>query len=284
MPTARKELAVGTAAGVVYAIGGQNSAGTVLSKVEAYNPATNTWSTKAAVPAARWRTNGTATINGVIYLAGGVDGTKPGHKKTLYAYTAATNTWSTKAPMPVAGGCGGSGAINGIVFVLIGCDSLTSPTAGAKGILMRYDPAANTWSTKAPSPTPHQFPAVGVVGGKFYVIGGKNGSGVATTTVHVYSPSTNTWATKAPLPSPRYRATAQAVAGKLYVVGGNDAANAYTNTVYVYDPSTNAWSSTATMPTGRANLGSGVVSNVFYGVGGQSSSSAALTSNEALTP
>jgi hypothetical protein len=54
--------------------------------------------------------------------------------------------------------------------------------------------------------------------------------------------------------------------------------------VYVYDPSTNAWSSTATMPTGRANLGSGVVKNVFYGVGGQSSSSAALTSNEALTP
>jgi subtilisin family serine protease len=284
MPTARKELAVGTATGVVYAIGGQNSAGIVLAKVEAYNPATNSWSTKAPVPAARWRTNGTATVNGVIYLAGGVDGTKPGHKKTLYAYSAATNRWSTKAPMPVAGGCGGSGAINGIVFVLIGCDSLTSPTAGAKGVLMRYAPAANTWSTKAPSPTPHQFPAVGVVGGKFYVIGGKNGSGTATTTVHVYSPSTNTWTTKAPLPSARYRATAQAVAGKLYVVGGNDAANAYSNTVYVYDPSTNAWSSTATMPTGRANLGSGVVKNVFYGVGGQSSSSAALTSNEALTP
>jgi N-acetylneuraminic acid mutarotase len=284
MPTARRELAVGTATGLLFAIGGVSAAGSVLTTVEAYNATSNSWTTKAALPAARWRGNGVATINGIIYLAGGVDGTRPGHKNTMYAYNAATNSWSTKASLPVAGGCGGSGAINGIVFVLIGCDSLTSQSTGAKRILLRYDPTANAWSTKAPAPTPHQFPAVAVVGGKLYVVGGKNGAGAATTTVHVYTPSSNSWATKAALPSARYRATAQAVAGKLYVVGGNDAANAYTSTVYVYDPSTNTWSSTATMPTGRANLGSASVNNVLFAVGGQSSASAALSTSESLAP
>ena len=214
----------------------------------------------------------------------GVDATSPGHTKTLYAYNSLVNSWSTKAPMPVAGGCGGSGAISGIVYVLIGCDGSTSTTSGAKGILLRYDPTANTWSTKAPSPSPHQFPAVTATGGKLYVIGGKNGSGVATNVVHVYTPSTNTWTTKAPLPAARHRSTAQVVAGKIYVFGGNDAAGNYTSTVYVYDPATNVWSTVSPMPAARANLGSGVINNVFYVVGGQGPSAAVLSTNQAFTP
>ena len=284
LPTARKELAAGTASGQLYAIGGVTAAGTVLTTVQAYNASTNTWTTKPPLPAPRWRTNGTATINGILYLAGGVGPTTPGHTKTLYVYNSLTSSWSTKASMPIAGGCGGSGAISGIVYVLVGCDALTSTTSGAKGILLRYDPTANTWSTKAASPTPHQLPAVTAVGGKLYVMGGKNGSGIATNVVHAYSPSTNTWTTKAPLPAARYRSTAQVIAGKIYVVGGNDAAGNYVSTAYVYDPALNKWSTAMPMPTARANLGSGVISNVLHVVGGQNPSAAVLGTTEAFTP
>jgi N-acetylneuraminic acid mutarotase len=289
MPTARKEFAAGTVSGgtvsgLLYAIGGMNGAGTVLTTVQAYSGSTNTWSTKASLPAARWRGNGVATINGVIYLAGGVDGTKPGHKKTLYAYNGASNSWSSKASMPAAGGCGGSGAISGILYVIVGCDSLTSTTSGAKGTLFRYDPVANTWSTKASSPSPHQFPAVAVTGGKVYVVGGKNGTGAATNVVHVYTPSTNTWTSKAPLPAARYRSNAQVVNGKVYVIGGNDAAGNYTNTVYVYDPASNVWSTAAPLPTARANQGGGVLTGSLYSVGGQNSGAAVLSTNDAFAP
>jgi N-acetylneuraminic acid mutarotase len=284
MPTPRKQLAAGVVNGLLFAVGGMNGVGAVLTTVQAYNASTNAWTTKASLPAARWRTNGAATINNLMYVAGGIDGTTPGHTKTLYAYNAGSNTWSVKASMPVVGGCGGSGAIAGVLYVLIGCDPTTKPTSGAKGILLRYDPVANTWSTRTSTPGPHQFPAVAVLGGKLYVVGGKNGTGIPTTVVHVYSPSTNTWSTKTPLPSARYSSTAQVVAGKLYIVGGNDAVGAFTNTVYVYDPATNTWNTKATMPTARASLVSGNINGVLYSIGGYNSSSPVLATNEAFTP
>jgi N-acetylneuraminic acid mutarotase len=285
MPTARKQFATGGVSGVLYAIGGSSATGsTVLTRVEAYNPSTNTWSTKADLPSARWRTNGAATISGLLYVAGGVGAGTAGHAKTLFAYKATTNTWSTKAAMPVKGGCGGSSAIAGILFVFIGCDSTTSNNSGAKGILLRYDPVANTWSTKARAPTAHQYPGVTTIGGLLYVVGGKNSSGATRTELHAYNPGTNTWATKAALPAARSNLILLAMAGKLYAVGGNDAAGTFMNTTYVYDPATNAWSTAASMPTARAGLGGTTMTGVLYAWGGYNSSAAALSTNETFIP
>jgi N-acetylneuraminic acid mutarotase len=284
MPTARKQFAAGTATSVLYVVGGTTAgASNVIAKVEAYNPATNSWTTKAPLPSARWRTGGATGIAGLLYVAGGVGTGTAGHMKTLYAYKTSTNTWSTKAAMPVAGGCGGSAAINGILFVVVGCDVSTSSTSGAKGILLRYDPASNTWSTKAPAPTPHQFGGVAAVAGKLYVVGGKNGS-VASTKLEVYNPGTNTWATKAPLPAARHSHTTYAINGKLYVLGGNNASNAFMNTVYVYDPAIDRWSTGRSMPTARSSFGGGTVGGVLYAVGGYNSAAVALATNESLIP
>ena len=281
LPTPRKHLAVGSINGVLYAVGGATGAGTPLTKVEAFNPGTNSWNTRASLPAPRWRTNGAVTINNVLYLPGGLATT---HTRTLYAYSPFSNGWTTKAQMPVAGGCGGSAVISSIMYVLVGCDATTSPTSGAKGILLRYDPATNTWSTRAPSPTPHQFPAVAAVGGKLYVIGGKNGSGVTTATGHVYNPATNTWSTKAPLPAARLSATAHALGSRIYVVGGNDALGGYSRAVYAYDPASNTWKAVASMLTARATLGSATTGGILYAIGGASSSTTALGTTEAYTP
>src|SRR6185295_5078014 len=70
MPTARFGLASATVNGIVYAIGGADfaisSTNPHLSTVEAYDPATNHWSTKAALPTARSGLAATA-VNGIIY-------------------------------------------------------------------------------------------------------------------------------------------------------------------------------------------------------------------------
>jgi len=65
--------------------------------VEAYDPATDTWSPKASVPApAREKTAG-AVVNGKLYVAGGE--TDTGVLGSLVVYDPAANAWSTKAPM-----------------------------------------------------------------------------------------------------------------------------------------------------------------------------------------
>jgi N-acetylneuraminic acid mutarotase len=285
MPTARKQLAAAALGGLLYAIGGSNAAGTVLKTVQTYDPLTNAWTTRPPLPAPRWRTNGAAGISIRVYVAGGVQpGTVP-FTKTLYVYNANANQWSVKAPMPLAGGCGGSAAISGILYVLIGCDATTSPTGGAKGILLRYNPNKDTWTTMASAPSGHQFPGVAALQGKLYVVGGKNSSGGVSTALEVYDPATNTWSRKAPLPSARHSLTAAGMFGKIYAVGGINATGNFTNTVYVYDPVANAWSKgSSSMPTGRGGLSGAALAGVLYAVGGNNSGAAALVANESFTP
>ena len=92
-------------------------------------------------------------------------------------------------------------AVNGIVYAVGGgCNCATS--GGIYNTLEAYDPAANTWSTKAPMPTARQELAVGVINGILYAIGG-NGPG-SPNVVEAYDPAANSWSTKAPMPTGRY--------------------------------------------------------------------------------
>jgi N-acetylneuraminic acid mutarotase len=285
MPTARKQLATAVLNGALFAIGGTSSTPTAnLTKVESYNPSTNSWTTRASLPSGRGRTGGAAVINGVLYVAGGYGAGTTGLTKTLYAYNGSSNTWSSKATMPSAGGCGGAGAINGLLYVIIGCDANTTATSGSKGILLRYNPATNTWSAKPAAPSAHRLPGVAALGGKLYVVGGKNSIGVVTNELHVYNPATNSWSTKAGMPSARYNLTAYAVGSQLYAVGGNNGADAFTNTVYIYNPSTNTWKTGPSMPTARAGLTAGAINGALYVLGGYTSTATALATNEKLTP
>ena len=129
----------------------------------------------------------------------------------------------------------------------------------------------------------HVQPAVAVVAGKLYVAGGNTGGGVVTGRVDVYNPSTNSWSTVPAMPTPRVAAAGGLIGGKLYVVGGRNGSTYY-NSVEVYDPLTNAWTSTAGMPAARGGLGVGVISGALYAIGGRNAATAALVTNERLTP
>jgi N-acetylneuraminic acid mutarotase len=280
MPTARRALAVTTANGLVYAIGGANASGTVLRTVQAYNPTTNGWTTKASIPAARQGGNGAVTMNGVVYLAGGEDAAGA-LTRTLYAYSTTSNVWSTRASMPVYGACGGSAVIAGRIYVFSGCTRSGSGARINAGLLHRYNPNTNTWTTLRSAPVTHFRPVVGVISGKLYVVGGNNGSGTAMRRVDMYDPATNTWSSRTGMPTARTNAGAAIIGGKLYVVGGRN--TAYLNTVEAYDPVANAWTSGAAMPTARAALGVGGVGGLLYAVGGRNSTPA-LATTERFTP
>lgn len=280
MPTGRYEMGVGVVNGVVYAIGGQAEraglADAILETVEAYDPVTNSWSTRAPMPTPR-SALAVGVVNGVLYAVGGRDfisgnPNSVGYHslETVEAYDPVTDRWTAKAPMPTSRGSLGVGVVNGVLYAVGGYDASFNTLTSVEA----YDPVADVWTTKTPMPTPHQMIGVGVVNGLLYAVDGG--------TVGAYDPVANTWTTKTPMPTPRYLFGVGVVNGVLYALGGSNG-NALA-TVEAYDPDANSWTSSGPMLTSRVALGVGVVNGSVYVVGGTAEGRGSLPTLEAYDP
>ncbi len=215
MPTARWSLSSGVVNNILYALGGTNGCytpSTGMTTNEAYDPANNTWSTKASMPIAR-AAHGVGVVNNIIYAFGGITSATP--TNSVDAYNTQTNTWASVAPMTVAKNSPGVGVIDGIIYVVGGSNG-----TGVLNLVEAYNPATNTWTTKAPLPTARTSVAVGVINGILYAAGGHNGVSIVNL-VEAYNPATNTWTTVAPMLTARTEAAAGVVNNILYAIGGN---------------------------------------------------------------
>lgn len=284
MPTPRKALKAATVNGIIYAIGGFGFApnlgrNLIRPKVEAYNPGTNSWSTKRGLPEPLEPT-GATTINGKIYVAGGRSNERI--SKALYVYNPATNLWTRKADMPYKASTGidpsngaafggHQGAINGRLYVYLGATTNSDGTMGPQRF-MRYTPSTNTWVTlKVPS-----FARVGgvsaVYNGRFYILGGVLPSDVGgrAADVHVYNPATGTWS-KLLLRGNALATTGLAYAttgGKLYVTG-SEYADGFSHLNSVYNPATNTLTELTARPRyARESAAGGAAKGQFYAIGG----------------
>lgn len=285
MPSNRTDLAAATvtnAAGrsIVYAIGGLNPNRVPLAKVTAYDVATNSWTFRRPLPVPLAETNGAGVINGKIYVSGGysdVGGDFP--SRALYMYDPAANTWTRKRDMPEVGDVPGSnptvgargvtGVIKGKLYVVTACYWANEPWGYEEGgcggpRFYRYNPVTDRWAVlPAPFGPEAASPyAGGVIGNKFYVMGGsfytRDGQ------FAVYDPATNQWTTKTPLALGRPGAATTVLGGKLYVMGGMrwSAAGDRMETLdvtIVYDPATDAWTRRAPLPTPRSGIAASTV-------------------------
>ncbi len=254
-----------------------------------YNPVTDAWATGAGMPTAAAAEFGAATIAGKLYIAGGCAPGCSAPHNTLQVYDPATDHWATKTPMPTARFESAAGAIGGKFYVVGGapCDHLGCPPFAT---LEAYDPATDTWATKAPMPTARLRAGAAVINGKLYVAGGQtdqtsvNGSAA----LEVYDPATDTWATKTPMPTGRISIGVGEVNGILYAVGGwTGSGPGVVNTVEAYDPATDSWTSLAPIPTARFSTQPQGINGVLYVVGGNAAEGGGLvtvSTNEAFTP
>ena len=115
-------------------------------------------------------------IGGKFYLAGGTLNGSLDPNLALHVYTPASNSWATKAPLPSKQQHAAGGALLGKLYVAGGVN-FTAPGVPPIGTNRAYDPATNSWATKAPMLTPRFYTAGTNAGGLLWVI-----SGFATTT------------------------------------------------------------------------------------------------------
>ncbi|HVD61918.1 MAG TPA: invasin domain 3-containing protein [Gemmatimonadaceae bacterium] len=199
LPTPREGLAVAVVNGILYAIGGNQrssvgirgsiststvtgplvfrsnlqSADRPLGVVEAYDPATNTWTTKSPMPTPRSML-AVGVLNGIIYAIGGASGSLWG-MRTVEAYDPATDSWSRKSDMPstsaptsVYGRAALAAAVlNGTLYA-IGGFAVYSET----NLVESYDPVLDRWNRGVPMPTMRQSLGAVVIDGILYAVGG----------------------------------------------------------------------------------------------------------------
>lgn len=202
--------------------------------------AENSWVTKAPMPTARGYLQ-VAVVNGKIYAIGG-----SGPIGTNEEYDPATDTWTTKSPKPTLEQAYAIAVFQNKIFCIGGLPyyRIGGLPYGYQGVNEAYDPATDSWETKANMPTPRYGLMANVVNGKIYCMGGTrwleyNQGADQLNTTEVYDPSSNTWTTKAPMPNPAGYVSA-VIDNKIYVIGPRQ--------TQVYDPDTDSWSTASPSP------------------------------------
>ena len=223
----------------------------------------NSWVEKAPMPTARAHL-GVAVVNGNIYAIGGFSSDQSAFLAVNEEYNPTTNTWTEKAPMPTPrSGCAVTVCENKIY--VIGGQTAIGTASGYTNATEVYDPATNTWVTKAPIPILEAGFSANVVDGKIYLIYGN--------LTEVYDPATDSWTTKAPIPTAAYAYSSAVVDNKIYVITGSDFADTGPGLTQIYDPKTDRWSSGAPIPIGVQGAAAGATTGVaapkaIYVIGG----------------
>jgi N-acetylneuraminic acid mutarotase len=194
MPTPRADMALATAGnGKIYVFGGWSyspgSTYSYLHVVEEYDPANDSWATRAPMPDVLDSWGAAAAANGKLYFVG--NGGKNRVISTVGEYDPAFNSWTTKPSMPTSrSDFGLAVAGNGKLYAVGG----TSDNTKSLTAVEEFDPESGTWAGKAAMPTGRKETGLAAAhNGKLYVAGG------GTEKLEAYDPATDNWATGVPM-------------------------------------------------------------------------------------
>jgi N-acetylneuraminic acid mutarotase len=239
-----------------------------IQQVVADEMEAGTWTQKADMPTAR-ALPGSAVVDGKIYVIGGQSSL--GSIAVVEEYDPAADTWTTRADMPTARDGVRAAAVDGTIYAIGGWSGPAGPELSTFSTVEAYDPATDTWTTKADMPTARGGSAIAVVDGQIYVIGGMFGPPTeVSSAVEAYDPATDTWTKKTDMPTARYVFAACIVDRRIYVPGGKTKFDPLVcvSTVEVYDPATDTWTQASDMPRARMAHSASVVDGKMYIIGG----------------
>ncbi|MFE5995253.1 kelch repeat-containing protein, partial [Streptomyces sp. NPDC056453] len=193
-------------------VGGWGPTGAPDTKLEIYNPASDSWTTGAYAPKA-YAGVGHAVLNGKLYMVGGCTAYTCG-TRDAFAYNPSTDSWSTIASYPEAVSWSACGTIRGVLYCAGGTGS-----NGATKHAYAYDASSDSWSPIADLPTDVWGSAYTAANGLLLTSGGVvNGGSAITNQGFAFDPSAGTWSALPNANAAQYRGGG---ASGFYRVGGN---------------------------------------------------------------
>jgi hypothetical protein len=183
----------------IYTIGGETQHGKPMNSFERYDPIRNSWKTLPNLPFVR-SFMGLCDFDGYIYVIGGRD--EPSHQSS--------------APINQA-------------------SSPSHPTSS----VFRYNRELEKWQEMKSMSISRSSPAVTVLNGYIYVMGGDIGDNTTTQSVERYDPVRNIWKKMSPMLKARRHFGVEVLDGYIHAVGGTP--DTYPS-IEKYDLVTNEWS------------------------------------------
>ncbi len=288
-PQPAEELVGASAGGKMYVFCGLGPGWTPMGMVWEYDPAADKWTKKKPMALPSHHVAFTE-YKGKIYAFGGFVLPKSGPPAWVpidnaWEYDPAADTWRALAPMPTRRGSPVAVTVGDKLYVIGGASVLPGSSAvhpvrphASVAAVEEYDPATNTWRTRASLPTPRNHAIGAAVNGKIYVIGGRVGGAFVSSgssnvgIVEEYDPAADAWGPpKARMPSARSAMAGVAYDGKIYVTGGEgqDYRRMFTwRSFEAYDPAKNEWSTLPSLPVSRHGLAGAVIGNRLHMVSG----------------
>jgi hypothetical protein len=304
LPTGLTNMAYATSGNSVYLAGGC-TAGTAASCSTWTNAVSHiqllgsgglasTWSTDTSFTTARYGAAMTV-VNGVLYLAGGYDGTSyySDIQYALIGANGAVGTWQTSNPISTTAGVvtaimgAGMTAQNGVFYIVGGYNGsyqtaiyYATANNGGRG-------QAGTWVTNGTDLSGIYTNGVGysrsvALNGYIYLIGGATPAALSTVSYAALNAdgSVGTWATTSSLQVSRLQAAAVTYNGYIYTVGGQTAgAGKLSSVEYAKvnsDGTLGAWTYTSSLNSiwgGLSGLDVAIYKGYIYATGGIDSSS-----------
>lgn len=265
-PTSRQEHAVANIGNKIYVMGGitanVSSDGVLdvetlrtVQDVQVYGIDQDSWSYAASMPISVNHGNA-ATVNGKIYMLGGLSGTNLSSWNALsdsYLYDPQSDTWTDLPPMPngTARGACAVGVYGSTIYLAGGITMIELADDGIQAsvsTVTAFNTETREWYTDFPPlPGPRDHVAGAVIGSTFYVTGGRDHGS--------YNTKNNTWALdlndpkadwveKAPLPTARGGLASAADDRYLYTFGGEgnlQDVNGLFNNTEIYDSQDDVW-------------------------------------------
>lgn len=183
MPTPRAYLSANVVGDKIYLIGGEKYSSTTPFYVETsinecYDPATDAWTTKAALPTAVYGF-GSAVVDNKIYVIGGA---KQDHSSTLtlvgnnQVYNADTDKWSISQSVPQTTVYGAAATTRGIsspaAVYFVGGYTISEYSDKVFAFML----SNNTWKTVEDMPNARSRLGLVMVDDVLYAIGGFDGA------------------------------------------------------------------------------------------------------------
>jgi N-acetylneuraminic acid mutarotase len=270
----RQEHSTGTTGSKILIIGGMVN-GDSINKVEIYDIEKDSWSNGPSLPVAMHHPN-IASVDGNIYVLGGLTGTTWAATGQSFRYDAVDNKWVKLAEMTDnPSGSSVLGVSGKTVYVASGLQSNGTGRKSSKA-LASYDITANTWKTyDVLLPEGRDHAGGGLIDGVLYIMGGRLGSPTATrgTTLALnLTAQPLKWVEKTPLPTKRGGFPSVVIGKKIFTFGGEGNSAPSSKGVFpqveVYDTTTDAWTSLPLLQTPRHGFQGVVIGEKIYLPGG----------------